>query len=231
MDIIMPTCDKYRNVTEITIAAINHCWPNRPKIYIVGYQEPTYKLPENVEFISVGVDNTKVNWSGGLRKFMTEYNKKYFYMWMDDHIPLKNVEHDDINVLLKIMDNHDEIGKIMTHPQLIYSHDIFLYGKNDQIKLYSYSGKFGLSLINSIWNTEYFLSNLKDRLSPWKFEQLSPSLSKKILTVDTNVDIVVSLLRNGVLNKKWANKHHRGVTPEKNYVDYINNMLTERGYA
>lgn len=231
MDIIMPTCDKYRDVTEITIAAITYCWPNRPKIFIVGYEKPTYDLPDNVEFVSVGVDNTKVNWSGGLRKFMTTYKKRFFYMWMDDHIPLKSVEYDDINSLLDVMSVNYDIGKIMTHPQLIYSHDIFLYGKNDRLNLYSYSGRFGLSLINSIWNTEYFLVNLKDRLSPWKFEQLSPSLSKKILTVDSNIDIVVSLLRNGVLNKKWSDKHHRGVTPEKNYVDFINNMLIERGYA
>lgn len=231
LDIIMPTCDKYVNITKATIHSIDTFWVNRPKIIILGYEEPNYKLPYNCEFISLGVDKTPQNWTNGLKKFFSDYNKNHFILHMDDHCVIKKIDENKVEYLSNKIINDRTIDKVMLNPFIYQGVKLI---ENDKIKLYSYpeNGIYRTSLINAIWRVDYFKKYLNENLSPWEFEHQKNQGrfdGGNIITTDDELIMISSLMSRGeIVNKDWYDSIKKRYTfepPTKGFENEINKIL------
>jgi len=233
IDIIIPSCDKYINITKATIYSIDTFWVNRPKIIILGYKIPSYELPSNCEFISLGIDKTPEKWTSGLRNFFTDYDKEHFILHMDDHCIVKNVDYNKINYLCDKITNDKTIDKIMlTH----FMCDGVKLIENDKINIFTYpqNGRYRTSLMNAIWKIDYFKTFLDADLTPWSFEKQKNEGrydGANILTTDDKLIMINSLMSGGNnINPNWYDSistKYGFNPPKEDFKNKINKILYE----
>lgn len=184
LDVIIPTCDKYMPIVEANLCGINHFWEKVGKVIIIGYNSPEFKLPEGVEFVSMGEDRTPSEWSDGILSFFESYDKDKFILHMDDHCIVDYVDQDSIEKIKMIMDFDKKIDKIMLHPFKVdiplktYNHkfeglDLFICEK----------GYGSTTLMPAVWRTSYILSILAKGLNPHSFENQSNTTKIKKLYI------------------------------------------------
>ena len=56
MKIYILTSDKNIHIVEGLQYCVNKYWKPKPSVVLLGYKEPSFKLADNFEFISLGKD-------------------------------------------------------------------------------------------------------------------------------------------------------------------------------
>lgn len=210
--VILKTCDKFIHLVEGVMYGIEKYWVNHPKIYLLGYSEPKFKLKNNWEFISFGVDSGPNDWSNVFIKFFSDNDFTEFLLFYDDMFFLGEVDDTQIKRLHKILTNDKDIGKISLCGTLSTESDYY----NGEVE-----NEHGYDIVNvkqnmiyrlssqpAIWNVDYFLRYLKPNMDPWKFELQHPTYDGvKIYSVRTNRPVSLShFYRKGgeiFLHDKW----------------------------
>lgn len=233
IDVIIPTCDKYINLTKATLYSISEFWSNNLNIIIIGYCEPLYQLPDNCKFVSLGDDETPKKWTNGLLKFFNNYQKEHFILHMDDHCIIKKVDNDKVDYLCDMIKNDNTIDKIML-TNFMYD-GVNLINK-DKIPVFSYpqNGVYRTSLMNAVWRVDYFKKFLNLNLSPWEFEEQKnqgKNDGAKILTIEEDLIMVSSLMSNGSkINDNWYNEildKYNFDPPTTEFKNKIDKMLEQ----
>ena len=70
MKIYISTSDKYLQLLKPFSFLFNRFWGEQQDVVVLGYKEPDFELPNNFEFVSMGVSrNDPKEWSDGLRDY------------------------------------------------------------------------------------------------------------------------------------------------------------------
>lgn len=231
MDIIMPTCDLYRNITRPVLYSLEKYYADMGRIIVVGYKAPDFTLPPNCRFVSVGEDRTPSQWTNGVRRFLDGYESDYFILHMDDHLLVDYVESKTVDKLGALMEEIPGIDKIMLHP---FTSTMFAEypSPSPEISLFKCERGIGATtLMNAIWRRRYFLDVLKDDLSPHGFENQNNYNSyddKCILSTHNRIMMVTSLMNGGARNLNWnvcRRSEFEFTVSDAEYVDRVNAML------
>jgi hypothetical protein len=214
LKIIIPACDKYMHAVEGLMYTLTKYFNIDNKIILLGYSEPKFKLNDNWEFISLGVDTGPDNWSNDLLKFFETFKDEYFINMIEDALMTRPADIDKIKMGFNYMLKNKDVKKVFLHGSLTHQSTSRMLGGTVLTPVDELNGEFydvnqtsnyRTSLQSAIWNLDYFLTILKPNQNPWVFElQHIKNDGARILTTPHNHPIMFShLYIRGVLFSQW----------------------------
>ena len=177
------------------------------EITILGYSTPSFDLPPNVKFTSLGSDRGPSFWSTDLRGYFESINDDFFIYLNDDGVIVKKVFLEEIENISKLLDS--KVGR------LSLTHDLFARpyeDVNDMVIESSQTSNYRCSTQYSIWNRKYLLKYLEPGLTPWQFETKQSQKSKndgyKILGLKNPIFHFLHLYQRGEYRRDWRVVSH-----------------------
>jgi len=83
--IIVSTSDKYIQFLEGFVYMFNKYWPSNAEVTVVGYSPPSFDLPDNFEFVSVGKQSEYGReWTTALIPYFKQLPDEYFMLMVED---------------------------------------------------------------------------------------------------------------------------------------------------
>jgi hypothetical protein len=212
--IIIPTCDKYIHAVEGLMYTLNKYLKLDNKILLLGYKEPDFKLLDNWEFISLGVDSGVNNWSNDLLKFFETFKDEYFINMIDDTLMTRPANVEKIKLAFNYMLNNKEVKKVFLHGSLTHRSTSKMLGDTILTPVSDLNNKFNdvnqisnyrSSLQSAIWNRDYFLTILKPNQTPWSFEtqHVKNDGARILTTIDEHPIMFSHIYIKGGLFNKW----------------------------
>ena len=178
LKIFIPTCDNYIRFVEPLMYTINKYWPLKNKFIVLGYQPPKFKLADNWEFVSLGVDYGPGTWSNGLIEYFSKFNEEYFINVCDESLMTRMSDVSKVQLGLDYMLKNRLVKKCFLIGSLSSGNKALL-GDIELTPVQELNGVFydvnqtcdyRSSVQSAIWSTDYFLQLLKPNQSPWEFE-------------------------------------------------------------
>ena len=233
LKVVIPTCDKYIHLIEGLMYTINKFWSANNKFIILGYTPPKYKLYNNWEFVSLGIDTGPQNWSNDLLKFFNSFEDKYFINMIDDTLMTRSSDMNKINAAYKYMKKNLEVGKCFLHGSLTtggfdWPPVIPIQELDNMFCDVSQTSDYRTSIQSAIWSTDYFLQNLKPNMTPWDFETQFPKNDNvRILTTKEHHPTMFShLYRIGYqLQGDWFKSVFEDTQLPDSDVEYLKTLL------
>jgi len=170
MKIYISTANQYIHLLKPFAYLFNKFWDNKQEVVILGYEEPTFELPINFKFVSLGkqVGGIKM-WSTDLRKFFESIDDEFFIYTVEDHFIVHPVNFNVINKFYDLLDS--DVGRIgLTNDNKGRPFDLYDKGNDFDIIINRDDANYRLSLLWCIWNKKYLLKYLKDGIDPHEFE-------------------------------------------------------------
>jgi hypothetical protein len=173
MKLIIPTCDKYRNLLEANKYTLDKFAGKELKVTVLGYKEPDFDLG-SWTFFKLGEDGGPQTFANNFYKFFDTLDDEYFIYGNDDSVLTKAFNFGFLNEIVDVIDNMPMFGRIWLTktPPSIYggiSRVVRDFGEYQIGEIHQYS-EFRLSLQCSLWKTSYFKKYLASNLTPWQFE-------------------------------------------------------------
>ena len=167
------TSNQLMHCTPAWAYLFNKFWPWKQKVRVLGYNNPEFDLPENFEYISLGVQRGPKYWSDDMIDYFKNCEHEVFYLTTEDGFLVHPVEEDIINLAMKIA-FMNPAGKYMrfnlTSDVQSRHHDTLKnFGDYDLIRA-SQSVIYRHSLQHCVWRKDSFLSKLIPGQSCWDFE-------------------------------------------------------------
>lgn len=235
LDIFVLTCDKSIHCCDIFQHIYQHIKLKKSKIYFLGYEHPKFKLLDNFYFISINPQDSGPKCTTYIKNFFESYDKKYFILTVDDHIPVIQNNENSQEIYDFITSEENNIGRYgLTHDISINTQNVFYKNINnkDYVSVLENS-QYKLSLVWSIWNKNFLLENLKNNQDLWEFETIQNQICKlnnyKICGTKNYKDSFLDtshLYKRGILKKNT----YMYTTYLKNlidisYIDIINKII------
>ncbi len=175
------TANQSMGALQASSYLLNKFWPVRPEVNVLGYDEPTFDLPDNYNFISLGKQRGLKYWSDDMIDFFSQCDDDLFYLTFEDAFIIRTIDEELLQYCYDFcLNNLDEnllrfnlSADLQTRPHhVVESYDNFDLIEADQ------SAIFRLSLNHSIWNRKGLLSKLVRGETPHFFENPKKSNSK-----------------------------------------------------
>jgi len=107
--IYVSTCNQHLHLIKIFAYLFNKFWGNHQEVIILGYDVPTFKLPDNFRFISMGKQMGGIEmWSTDLMKFFKSIDDEFFVWTTEDQFLISKINFDFFNKLILLLD--EEVG-------------------------------------------------------------------------------------------------------------------------
>jgi len=166
MKIIVTTCDKYIRFLKGFAYMFNKHWSPSANVTVLGYSIPSFDLPDNFEFISMGEQEKHGrDWTSVLIPFFKQLPDEYFVLLLDDFYIL------DVNKsLLLEAEKHMAKGVERVHFTIGSRGGIYCTKKDDNFNILNQDANYRLSLQPSFIRKDYFLKYLKLGKSIWQYE-------------------------------------------------------------
>ena len=168
--IIIPTCDKYRNLLEANKFMMDKLCPDF-KVVVLGYKQPDFNMGE-WEFVSLGSDPGAGSFANSLPKFFDSFDDEYFIYGNDDGITT-SFDNDFFNEILEIAKDTPDFGRAWLIQGSSAPGEVPVLVKDFgeyQVARINQESKYRLSLQCSLWKTSYFKKYLLPNISPWEWE-------------------------------------------------------------
>lgn len=166
MRVIVTTCDHYHHVLKIFIHQFNKHWGQDQPVLIAGFSRPSYELPSNFSFHSIGKieDYPPHRWADALDRTLSIMDDEVFTLLLDDYILTRPVNISAIRILYDYMVQFKDVVKIDLCEDRLYAQGVDLdydhAGYIDLIK--SMPGSpYHMSLWPGMWNRTHLISILK----------------------------------------------------------------------
>ena len=170
MNIYILTSDKSSFVIEALQYCINKFWKPNPKVFILGYKEPSLKFEKNFTFISLGEDRGPEHVGGDLIRFFSKIKDKHFIFSVDDFLPIRKINKKMLTHLKRKMGS-ELVGRISLTDQVADKHhSIVERTENYNIIEMAQHANYRKSAVWSLWSKDYFLKYLEQKMSLWKWE-------------------------------------------------------------
>jgi len=214
--IYLTTSDKTMKILPAQAYCINKFWPGQ-EVHVLGYAEPTFELPENFFYHSLGRDPGPDGWSTPLIDYFKSEGPNWFIFSVDDMLPIAPVNQDMIDWLLHTHGHsgtarigltndiqqrpcHEYAGKYMV---VLADNDApyvapWLKRTNDI--------RYRVSTLFSIWRRQAFIDYILPGVSPWMAEVKSiVPMSQNVIGTRGEYAIHNShgLFSNNIPQHKW----------------------------
>ena len=181
MKIYVSTWDKYLSVLKPFSFLLNKFWFETPEVIILnrGTEKPNFKLPDNFEFINLGLNLGPNLWTTDLGRFFESINDEHFIFAQEDFFLLELVNKHVYKVLESFRQNPN-VGRInltndMEYRWLEWRHRYHECGYTKDVSIIKSTpdAEYRVSCQMSIWNRKYMLYALTPGLNPSQFETQS----------------------------------------------------------
>jgi len=166
MKILVPTSNKYAEMTIPFSELFNRYWPGQ-EIYFLGYDKlPSQKLPENCQFVSLGKqEDFGTEWTTALIPYIKELPDTHFVVTLEDTVLVGEVDQKKVELL------ENEITSGRAKKALLDSHlNKYAIPYTENLLQLHPQADYRTSLHPAIWEKNYFLKYLKPGYNPWDFE-------------------------------------------------------------
>lgn len=176
LPIYIMTADEHMQCLPAFCYLFNKFWSDEMIINIIGYSKPDFKLPKNVNYISMGKDRGAEYWSDDMIAYFSSINDELFYLNTEDSFILKkineNLLYDSIKLSRNLILNNPNFLRFnLTHCVSTRSHSFVEKSESGgEIILASKNTYYRHSLQHSLWNRKNFLNILKPNMTPWDLE-------------------------------------------------------------
>ena len=166
MKVIVTTCNEYLHVLRGFAYMFNKYWVPGTNVTVLGYSIPSFDLPDNFEFISIGEqEKYDRDWTSALIPFFKQLPDKYFVLLLDDFYVLGINES-----LLREAEEHMANGIERVHFTIGSRGGIYCTRKDDNFNILNQDANYRLSLQPSFFRRDYFLKYLNPGKSIWQYE-------------------------------------------------------------
>lgn len=166
MKILVPTSNKYAELTIPFAELYNKYWPGQ-EIYFLGYDVmPSKSLPDNCTFVSLGnQDDFGKTWTNALIPYIQALPDTHFIVTMEDVALVDYVDQHLVDKLEnEIKSGHAKKALLDSH----LNHMSITY--KEGLRQLHPAADYRTTLHPAIWEKDYFLRYLKPNFSAWDFE-------------------------------------------------------------
>jgi len=197
MKIIVTTCDSYMDVLKGFAYMFNKYWSSKADVTILGYTPPTFYLPDNFEFISLGKQRDYGReWTTALIPFFKQLSDEYFILLLDDMY----IQNMDESLLHKAEEHMAKGADKIFLVNLSGCVGISEREKDVNFNVVKQNFKFRASLQPSFIRRDYFLKYLRPEESVWQYEldfEAAKNDDAQILVPKQNIVSFVNLVLKG----------------------------------
>lgn len=221
MKVIIPTCDKYRNIIEANKYTTDKFGGKDLDVTVLGFKKPNFDMG-NWKFVSLGNDTGPKNFSNDLIRYFKDFDDEFFVYGNDDIVVVDKLDLSLLSELEEIMKKDPTIGRIAITTASIKNFPAYspykMMSNYNLVEAPLQNGDYRLSLHYSIWRTSYFKRYLIPNISPWEWEMRSTSKNDGMKILKT--------LNRYVLDFGHIFRVNRGATDNWHYSEYTNKMLS-----
>jgi len=165
MKIIATTCDEYLHILKGFVYMFNRHWSSSAEVTILGYSVPSFGLPDNFKFISLGEQRKYGrDWTTALVPFFKQLPNDYFILLLEDIYIL------DVNKSL-LCEAEKHMAKGADKVYFTIGSRQGISGETDaNFNIIHQTGGYRLSLQPSFIRKDYFLKYLNPGKSIWQYE-------------------------------------------------------------
>lgn len=173
--IIVTTSNKYLPALRPFYFLLNKYWHPRPEVVVVGFDIPSFKLPDNFSFVSLGAQSKYPfnRWSDMLIDFLPTIDDEVFLLMLEDYWLTRAADTRIIKILYDYMLQFRYVLKMDLCGDRLYAFGADLnYGHVAHIDLVkSMPGSpYHMSLMPGLWNKEHMMRCLVSNESPHDLE-------------------------------------------------------------
>ena len=172
IEIVMPTSDKSLWILPIVFYFFDKYLPKNYPITILGFKTPSFELPENYTFHSMGETQNIRNWSRDIYNYTKTLDTKYIMFILDDFLLLDHLRIDKLNEIIIMMDKNSNIGlcNIGMAPQYQPNQDLELINEDDFFLFQQNSKYYQINAQPSIYRLSHFNKYFNKSNDPWQLE-------------------------------------------------------------
>lgn len=197
MKIIVSTCDAYLHILRGFIYMFNKYWLSDAKVTVLGYSAPSFDLPDNFEFISLGKqEKYGREWTTAMVPFFEQLEDEYFMLFLDDLYVL-GVDESMLYVAEKhILENKAEKVCLRCFPGRDFEKE-----KDADFDIWNQGANYRLNLALSFYRKDYFLKYLIPGKTIWEYETQGTSMNDgaQILAPKKNIVSYAHFISKGKL--------------------------------
>ena len=232
MRIIIPTCDKYRNILEANKYTMDKSGGADLDVTILGYKTPDFEMG-SWKFVSLGNDTGSENFSNDLIPFFKDFNDEYFIYGNDDMVVTNKFNNEFLNEIIETIKNIPNFGRMwLTQTPANF------YGGCSSIKNFGnyYIGEinqwaeYRLSLQYSIWKTSYFKKYLTPNTNPWQWETRDSAKydgAAILLPVNNFVVSAGHIMKKNVLVNNWYKSIYGEAQLNDDDINIVKNIFNK----
>ena len=205
MKIYILTSDKNIHIVEGLQYCVNKYWKPKPSVVLLGYEEPSFDLDDNFEFVSLGEDRGAGYIGDDLIKFFNSIEDKHFIFSVDDFFPIRQI---DTNLLETLTDKmiKEDISRIALTDQVSDKPHSIIEDTDYKIIEMGEEANYRKSAVWSMWSKSYFLTYMWENMNLWEWELDERCKNDKHRIVGTNGKYVLQschLYKKGNLKSDW----------------------------
>lgn len=168
------TSDKYSDALRPFAWLLNRYWRPNPQVIVGGFTPPTFGLPPNFSFVSLGrfEDYPVGRWSDALIRMLLELPHPIFALMLEDYWITAPVDVGVYQVCVDYMHQFDYVTRLDLTGDRLHSGFAKDYGMAGDVKLLisDPESQYHMSLMAGLWRRERLLSILVANESPWEVE-------------------------------------------------------------
>jgi len=237
LPIVIMTADHQMACLPAFCYLFNKFWPKEVQITVIGYKMPTFDLPKNVKYVSLGEDRGAEKWSNDMIEYFSNFEHDLFFLTTEDGFILRDANemlltfaHSYSRYLIE--QNPNFLRFNLTHCVSTRPHDIIAQPFTDAAVILSRKGvDYRHSLQHSIWSTKNFLSMLSPDMTPWQVELDEEARESRFDIVSYAGNVPLNVGHGYMKGKKvlrWYDDVWRNMNGfpglNKKDVEYIENM-------
>jgi len=170
--IFIATSNDYLPMLRVFSCLFNIFWSTEQEVTFLGYKSPSYELPENFKFVSLGPQRGIQYWSEDIKNFLSSVENDYFIYTAEDMLLCRPVNFNNLENIFKLCSE-----KKLTPDRIALGNSVSMQDThtlksdiNGDILLMKQDARYRLSLQWGIWKKEYFLRYLHNGYSQWDYE-------------------------------------------------------------
>lgn len=173
--IIVTTSNNYLPALKPFYFLLNKYWLPRPDVLVLGFNQPSFRMPDNFTFLSMGSQKKYPfnRWSDLLIDFLPTINDEVFILMLEDYWVTRPVDTRSIKILYDYMIQFRYVLKMDLCGDRLYAYGADLnYGNVSYIDLVkSMPGSpYHMSLMPGLWRKEHLMKCLVRGESPHDLE-------------------------------------------------------------
>lgn len=180
MRVITLTSDRYIHALKPFSWLFNKYWSADQEVLVAGFTPPSFKLPSNFEFLSIGKfsDYPVGKWSNALINLLETIDDEAFVLMLEDYWLTRAVNIDAVGKCYHYCRQFGYVLRIDLTTDRLFAHgprypgDIADYGQCGYIDLIRSEpgSQYHMSLMTAVWRRDNLLKVLIPNETPWEVE-------------------------------------------------------------